>query len=56
MRLRAKPDKDIDFSDAPLVLDWGNAEIGKLYRPQKEPVTTGKPDKHYCSGRGDFCR
>ena len=38
-RLRAKRDEDIDFSDAPPVLDWSKAEIGKFYRPQKKPVT-----------------
>jgi uncharacterized protein (DUF4415 family) len=38
-KLRAKRDEDIDFSDAPLVLDWSKAEIGKFYRPQKKPVT-----------------
>ena len=34
-----KSDEDIDFSDAPLVLDWSGAEIGKFYRPTKKPVT-----------------
>ena len=38
-KLRAKRDADIDFSDAPLVLDWSKAEIGKFYRPAKKPVT-----------------
>src|ERR1700739_2478220 len=38
-KLRAKRDADIDFSDAPLVLDWSKAEIGKFYRPKKKPVT-----------------
>ena len=38
-KLRAKRDEDIDFSDAPLVLDWSKAEIGKFYRPPKKPVT-----------------
>jgi uncharacterized protein (DUF4415 family) len=37
--LRAMRDEDIDFSDAPLVLDWSNAEIGKFRRPSKKPVT-----------------
>ena len=37
--LRAKRDEDIDFSDAPLVLNWSKAEIGKFYRPPKKPVT-----------------
>jgi uncharacterized protein (DUF4415 family) len=31
--IAAKKDRDIDFSDAPPVLDWGGAEIGKFYRP-----------------------
>jgi uncharacterized protein (DUF4415 family) len=35
----AKRDEDIDFSDAPAVLDWSGAEIGKFYRPKKKPVT-----------------
>jgi uncharacterized protein (DUF4415 family) len=34
-----KRDRDIDFSDAPPVLDWSAAEIGKFYRPAKKPVT-----------------
>jgi uncharacterized protein (DUF4415 family) len=38
-KLRAKGDENTDFSDAPLVLDWSKAEIGKFYRPQKKPVT-----------------
>jgi uncharacterized protein (DUF4415 family) len=37
--LRAKRDENIDFSDAPLVLNWSKAEIGKFYRPPKKPVT-----------------
>ena len=38
-RLRAKRDEDIDLSDAPVVLDWSKAEVGKFYRPPKKPVT-----------------
>ncbi|MGH9644635.1 MAG: BrnA antitoxin family protein [Terriglobales bacterium] len=34
-----KKDADIDFSDAPPVLDWSRAEIGKFYKPEKKPVT-----------------
>jgi uncharacterized protein (DUF4415 family) len=34
-----KRDEDIDFTDAPPVLDWRGAEIGQFYRPQKKPVT-----------------
>src|SRR5215471_4974112 len=37
--IAAKRDEDIDFSDAPLVPDWKEAEIGKFYRPKKKPVT-----------------
>jgi uncharacterized protein (DUF4415 family) len=37
--IAAKKDEDIDFSDAPPVLDWSKAEIGKFYRPKKRPVT-----------------
>jgi uncharacterized protein (DUF4415 family) len=37
--LVAKRDEDIDFSDAPPILDWSGAEIGKFYRPAKKPVT-----------------
>ena len=34
-----KRKEDIDFSDAPAILDWSGAEIGKFYRPKKKPVT-----------------
>ncbi len=37
--IAARKDQDIDFSDAPPVLDWSGAEIGKFYRPTKKPVT-----------------
>ncbi|MFZ3214583.1 MAG: BrnA antitoxin family protein [Candidatus Acidiferrales bacterium] len=37
--IAAKSDADIDFSDAAPVLDWSSAEIGKFYRPTKQPVT-----------------
>ena len=37
--IAAKRDRDIDFSDAPPVLHWSGAEIGKFYRPAKKPVT-----------------
>jgi len=37
--IAAKRDEDIDFSDAPAVPDWKGAEIGKFYRPKKQPVT-----------------
>jgi uncharacterized protein (DUF4415 family) len=37
--IAAKKDERIDFSDAPRVLDWSAATIGKFYRPAKTPVT-----------------
>jgi len=38
--IAAKRDEDFDFSDAPAVVDWSGAEIGKSYRPTKgKPVT-----------------
>src|SRR5437588_8648082 len=37
--IAARRDEDIDFSDAPAVLDWSGAEMGKFYRPKKKPVT-----------------
>jgi len=37
--IAAKRDEDIDFSDAPAVVDWSGSEIGKFYRPTKKPVT-----------------
>jgi uncharacterized protein (DUF4415 family) len=37
--ITAKRDEGLDFSDAPPVLDWSGAEIGKFYRPAKKPVT-----------------
>jgi uncharacterized protein (DUF4415 family) len=37
--IAAKRDEEIDFSDAPAVLDWSGAEVGKFYRPTKKPVT-----------------
>ncbi len=37
--IAAKRDEEIDFSDAPPVVDWSGAEIGKFYRPVKKPVT-----------------
>jgi uncharacterized protein (DUF4415 family) len=35
----AKKDRAINFSDAPPVLDWSAAVVGKFYRPTKKPVT-----------------
>jgi uncharacterized protein (DUF4415 family) len=37
--IAAKKDREIDFSDVPAVLDWTKAEIGKFYRPKKQPIT-----------------
>jgi len=37
--IAVKKDQHIDFSDAPPVLDWSAATIGKFYRPAKKPVT-----------------
>jgi uncharacterized protein (DUF4415 family) len=37
--IAGKRDEDIDFTDAPRVLNWSGAEIGKFYRPPKKPVT-----------------
>jgi uncharacterized protein (DUF4415 family) len=37
--IAAKRGEGLDFSDAPPVLDWSGAEIGKFYRPTKKPVT-----------------
>jgi hypothetical protein len=34
--IAGKKDEDIDFSDAPPVVDWSGAEIGKFYRPKKQ--------------------
>ena len=31
-----KTDAEIDFSEAPLVLDWSGAEVGKFYRRRKK--------------------
>ncbi len=37
--LAVLPDKKIDLSDLPEVLDWRGAVVGKFYRPIKKPVT-----------------
>jgi uncharacterized protein (DUF4415 family) len=37
--IAAQKDVEIDFSDAPPILDWAGAEMGKFYRPPKKPVT-----------------
>jgi hypothetical protein len=40
-----KKGQDIDFSDAPPVLDWSGAEIGKFYRPTKKSVVMREPHR-----------
>jgi uncharacterized protein (DUF4415 family) len=39
--LAARPDSEIDFSDAPELTDeqWKNAERGRFYRPIKRQIT-----------------
>jgi len=37
--LAVLPDKKIDLSDLPEVLDWRGAVVGKFYRPIKKSVT-----------------
>jgi uncharacterized protein (DUF4415 family) len=37
--LAAMDDADMDLTDMPEVLDWTGAEIGRFYRPKKQPVT-----------------
>ncbi|MFP5228709.1 MAG: BrnA antitoxin family protein [Acidobacteriota bacterium] len=37
--IAAKKDADIDLSDAPEVVDWSAAEMGRFSRPGKKPVT-----------------
>lgn len=33
------PDSAIDMSDIPEVTDWSKAQVGRFYRPIKQPVT-----------------
>jgi uncharacterized protein (DUF4415 family) len=33
------PDSAIDTSDIPGVTDWSKAQVGRFYRPIKQPVT-----------------
>lgn len=33
------PDSAIDTSDIPEITDWSKAQIGRFYRPIKQPVT-----------------
>ena len=37
--LEALPDRDIDTSDNPEILDWSGARRGALYRPVKQQIT-----------------
>jgi uncharacterized protein (DUF4415 family) len=37
--LAKKPDSAIDTSDIPEIADWSKAQVGKFYRPIKQPVT-----------------
>jgi uncharacterized protein (DUF4415 family) len=37
--LAARPDKAIDTSDAPEILDWSGAKRGLFYRPIKQQLT-----------------
>jgi len=33
------PDSAIDTSDIPEITDWSKAQVGRFYRPIKQPVT-----------------
>ena len=37
--LEKMPDSAIDTSDIPEVTDWSRAQVGRFYRPIKQPVT-----------------
>ena len=37
--LEALPDREIDTSDIPEILDWSGARRGALYRPVKQQIT-----------------
>lgn len=37
--LAKMPDSAIDTSDIPEITDWSKAQVGKFYRPIKQPVT-----------------
>jgi uncharacterized protein (DUF4415 family) len=37
--IAGQKDEELDFSDIAPVLDWTGAEVGKFYRPPKQPVT-----------------
>ena len=37
--LEKMPDSAIDTSDIPEVTDWSKVQVGRFYRPIKQPVT-----------------
>ena len=37
--LEKMPDSAIDTSDIPEVTNWSKAQVGRFYRPSKQPVT-----------------
>jgi uncharacterized protein (DUF4415 family) len=37
--LAAMPDSEIDTTDMPPIIDWGNAARGAFYRPIKRPLS-----------------
>jgi len=37
--LEKMPDSTIDTSDIPEITDWSKAQVGRFYRPIKQPVT-----------------
>jgi uncharacterized protein (DUF4415 family) len=37
--LEKMPDSAIDTSDIPEITDWSKAQVGRFYRPIKQPVT-----------------
>ena len=37
--LAKMPDSAIDTSDIPEITDWSKAQVGRFYRPIKQPVT-----------------
>jgi uncharacterized protein (DUF4415 family) len=37
--LEKMPDSAIDTSDIPEITDWSGAQVGRFYRPIKQPVT-----------------
>ena len=34
--LLARPDSETDLTDIPEIVDWGEAVVGKFYRPKSE--------------------